>query len=63
MGRVYRAWALLSAPVAAWCAIEAVLRLATGETAGLATTAFLGGCAAGSGWLALWRARGVAATP
>jgi hypothetical protein len=63
MARGYRAWALFSAPVAAWCVIELALRIAAGETAGIAGAALLGACAAASGWLALWRARAIAVTP
>ena len=63
MARAYRFWALFTAPVAAWCIIEVGLRVATGETAGMGATTLLGACAGGSGLLALWRARGIAATP
>ena len=57
MSRVYLAWAVAAWGTAGWCAVEVVLRLATGATGGLAETCLLGAGAAGSGHLAFWRRR------
>ncbi len=42
----YRLFEIVAWPAAAWCAIELLLRGATGEAAGMSMTAITGACAA-----------------
>lgn len=46
--RSYWLFELVAWPAAVWCAAESVIRLGTGATDGLAATALLGACAAGT---------------